>query len=224
MTIPRLADVWSTRSSAYRSPGIALLGFLLFPAAGSVAATEPLPYAVTRRPLGDRHSILVVTHRQTGRLIWTRTIDAYWHRSWSSNGRALVVADGAPPVRLLVWRVGEKVRVIRNIAPLSPNQPGYQEAGYPPLPFFDSIADMIWSPDNDRILLRGYQSMGIPLGHLWCLHVKSGKAHLVEGGGVAWAEWLDARRVRYCYVDQVPAPTPEGTRWRERIREHVCPT
>ncbi len=185
---------------------------LLVSGAGVKAAT----YGVEERRLGPESTLFRVYNRRTHGTIWTRRTTDPGLIRWSPDRAALAVVDervwqGDDRYELLVWRNGERVRRIRFL---------------PPFRRFEIVRDLIWSPDNQRLMLLGPYSEGEAdqgFNRLWCLRLQDERAQLLSNEAVTQARWTRATRVRYWTGKVVSSPTkPDEGTLVETPHERTC--
>lgn len=147
-------------------------------------------YAHRVHQFSEEHARVTIYNRQTGRVVWQHAVTYLSQTIWSPDRRAFALVEDAPgsavaAFRLLVWRAGERARIYSAI---------------PPLPYFDAIGALEWSPDDKRLLILGARSQGgSDVGELWCLDVDRGKSAAMTAypeRAVAEAHWIGLRRIR----------------------------
>src|SRR5262249_3950828 len=123
-----------------------------------------------------------------------------------------VVDDDGGLFTLLVWRVGERLRTYRHIYPLER---------------FEVVRDVLWSPDDQRLLVLGPYGMGEGdqgFGRLWCLRQRDGRLFLLADASVTRAKWIGPTRIRYWTGAMVPdRKNPGMARFRETLHQRRCP-
>jgi hypothetical protein len=141
-------------------------------------------------------------------------MDAFLLLAWSRDRRSLAVSPTAwPAIRLTTWHDGERLRSYWKL---------------PPFRSFDSLAEILWSPDARRLLLRGYESMGAAdMGHgdLWCFRLRDSRSHRVSDRPVLRAAWVSARRIRYVmWTGELRrVPSKNHVEAVEAVHEQACP-
>lgn len=161
------------------------------------SASPSSQYALKKQRIGDSQTTLSLINRATGQTVWKKQVQDLDCVGWSPDRKALALSiytTGKAPFQLLVWQEGRPVRLLDD----SPSPIG---GGY-----IDGVEDIVWSPDDRRILFRVWQSGSKMLnnGVLCCLDTKAWRLSSVPGN-VRQMQWLGANRVRYQvvkYVDQ----------------------
>lgn len=151
-----------------------------------VAVAAQQTYAHKLTATDDRTDIRVYNSK-TGRTIWTRSWPEDVAVKWSADRRSIAILDRSSG--LTTWRDGGRVQRMRvRPAKNGPGEPPeYREA-------------MDWSPDNQRLILIIPSSQGemtMRLGRLVVIRPAKRTTQEIEVNSVLWAEWLDARRIRY---------------------------
>lgn len=158
------------------------------------APREPATYKLETQTVGSDQTILRFINRTTGRTLWKKSVKNVDCVGWSHDHQALalsVYVGGKTPFRLLLWQAGKPLRVIDDSA-----LPAVGEG------FIDGVIDIVWSPDDRRVLYRVYQSGGKSLnnGRLYCLDTKSWRLALIPGN-VRQMKWHKANEVWYRVVE-----------------------
>ena len=156
---------------------------------GIRSAHQPLwPEAAVSKRRSNRLEFL---NRATGHTVWKKQVGYLDCVGWSHDHKALalsITSLGETPFRLLIWQKGTPVRLLDD----SPVPPGYG-GGY-----IDGVVDIVWSPDDRRVLFRIWQSgsKSMNLGVLECLDTKHGQISTLPGD-VRQMQWLGPHRVKY---------------------------
>jgi hypothetical protein len=195
-----------------RSVFVSLLGsaVVIFNAA---SATQ---FGLQQRKLPKNRTVIRVYDRENGRTIWRRITRNVIVVRWANDGTALAIVEAldsvSPWLRLIAWRSGEPVRSFRHIAPFRR---------------FETVKDVVWSPDHTQLLLIGPRSMGeadLGFGSLWCFRLQDAKARMITDAQVTRAQWLTAKRVRFWTGKYVKGPKAENTSTlAETPHEATCP-
>lgn len=132
---------------------------------------------------GDSDKMVSLRDNQTKRTLWTRKIGGP-QATWSKDRRAVAVESAD---HLLVWREGYALRDFGIIKG------------------FDYTMRCVWSPDNQRLLVRfGFSGSGdMDAGTLLCLKLGSRKfyKYSVVAYSVRNMRWRDSQTVLYRVVN-----------------------
>lgn len=151
-----------------------------------------------------RH-FMQLKNAKSGRVVWTQEIGLEGETHWSKDGRAVAIELEN---KVFVWREGEKLRRF-----LVPNPRKFKYASR--MSAFDYAMGCVWSPDNERLLIRfgGSASTDIGpdgVGVLFCLKFKRGyvpRFFALPSKYDVWkTAWRDNRTALYWpYGDSVNA-------------------
>jgi hypothetical protein len=162
------------------------------------AMARPPRYRLHKWSSGER-TVVQVYELKTGRTIWTHSYYgnqghySYIFPCWSRDHRALAFSVNREPgesnypgnfegYHIIVWRAGQRVHTIAH-------QSVTRE---------DYVEDMIWSPDDNYLLVRsGGSGMGDEnIGEITCVDVTTWKTWSV-GSGKGPPSWVKADLVKY---------------------------
>ena len=155
-------------------------------------------YGIHSHEVDDTQSKVEVYDRRSRGALWAQKVQDVTYGRWSPDRRALVLVDREPPTRegkrrFTFWRVGEKP--VNVVLPHFNNYLLSKDA----LRNFDIFQDALWSPDNERLIIRGSWSMGDAddgISDLWCIRYKPYRVRFISSH-VTWAEWISPTRIRY---------------------------
>ena len=178
-----------------------VIASLLVGASGTIAASAQAQSSRYELGLRDArkndNSFVIVSLRDKtlGRNLWARELSEP-RITWSKDKRAVVVED---ITHFLVWREGQSLRdygVPRN---------------------WDYTMGCLWSPDNQRLLIRfGLSGMSdVDAGRLFCLKLGRGKTYKYShiAGAVREMRWRDNKTVAYRVLDETLTLSPKWHRW-----------
>lgn len=176
--------------------------FLLISQAVSASNAHISQYILTQQRIADNQTTLCLINRATGQTIWKKQAANLDCVGWSSDHKALALSiylgsdytAGKTPFRLLIWQEGKPIHLLDDS--FMPVESG---GG-----FIDGVIDIVWSPDNRRVLYRVWQSGSktVNNGLLYCLDTKSWHLSSVPYE-VRHMQWLGANRVRYQVINYV---------------------
>lgn len=143
-------------------------------------------YALTQTVDAAKEKVtLRLRSRKTDKLLWLQHVWGLQPQAieWSKDGRALAIGTHTSGI-VWVWRVGVKPRE-------------FWSKG------FDSEPHFTWSPDNQRLLIHGWNSLdgeGVGGGTLICLNLQTTLWSIIDGSINIDVKWIGRRTFRYYRV------------------------